>query len=301
MESSPTGSPNTGYLFDMIVTHGVGNYCDTIGVHAYGSQFSEDVIKLPWVWQEQAGSKKPVGISECGVPLNAWWTATEITDVQWRERWHALAYVQAKSFGYSYMILFTHTGETEWTDKSSYRDRNNNFQPIQPNYGQAKSILKRRSFGNGNFENANDTYKEWVSMIPFDQPIPPNDTIFVQGDSDGAFEGNGYLKLTRDGREQRRAKRIVPNLTIGATYQITAKMNMVDSGGIGNLAARGYDPNNGDSEVQDEKRDLKPGWNDMKVNFVAKNSWVVIELRADYGVEMRWDNVKISQLTGKTN
>ncbi len=192
------------------------------------------------------------------------------------------------------MILFTHGGHCEWTEKWAYRDRNNGYAEKQPNYDQVKSIFQTRPFDNGGFEEANDPITEWVPIIPFDQAVPPNDTAFIRNDPDGARTGNGYLKFTMDGRLKRTVRRIITGLEPGATYEVGVYC-AVRGGGVAQLDVRGFDPLDGDASVLHKIDNRFDGeWEPLKVRFVAGNSWAVLSLLADYPNEVRFDDVTVT-------
>ena len=97
IESSPTSSPETTFLRDMINLN-VGDVCDYIGVHAYSSQINDGRLSKPWEYQQlHGGTMKPATCSECGVSTS-WapggWTFAQQN--QWQADFGDQAYVQFK-------------------------------------------------------------------------------------------------------------------------------------------------------------------------------------------------------------
>ena len=283
-ESAPVSSPTTNYLRDMI-NAGVADTTDVIGIHAYSNQFDNANLRKPWDFLQAAGKSKPISISEAGVPLNLGWQPAGTTDVYWRTRWHQLAYLQAKRFGYDRMLLFSHTGNSDFTDKWAYRNRNNGYAPIQTAYDEVKYGLRKRPNLNGGFEASNDKWHEWIMLMDINKPQAeePNWADFASTSIPHA--GARCLKITAASWTGRDVERIVPDLTIGVpcTLSIYAK---VQSGGTASLRANGYNRTNGLDE-KSASTSVVGSWTKLSVTFTPTNPWVVIVL--DCGVTSATD------------
>ena len=271
-ESSPVSSPDATFLREMI-NAGVADYTDVIGIHAYADQFDDGRLSKPWGWLQTAGKTKPIAISESGVPLGAGWAPSGIDEVLWRTRWHQLAYVQAKRYGIDRMLLFSHTGDTSWTDKWDYRDRQNNFAPVQGAYDEVKYGMRKRTTINGGFESNNDRWHEWVVMQPIAQAAEATWANFT---SSNVHSGSRCLKITA-GSGTRSVRKVVADLTVGTPYTLSAWIKMVGGSGGARLTAMGYNHTNGDEEVSASAAGYDT-WQKLTVTFTPTNSWVVISL-----------------------
>ena len=272
VESSPTSAPDTTFLRDMI-SAGVADYTDVIGVHAYQNQFDEGRLSRPWEWLKAAGKSKPVSISEAGVPPLADWTPPGITPNLFRTRWHQLAYAQAKRYGISQMLLFTNTGKTDWEDQWAYRDRHNNNAPIQGAYDEVKYGLGKRTNLNGGFESDNDRWHEWTVLQPINTADVPSWANFTAG---GAHSGARCLKIAV-GQDWRQVRKVLEGLTVGANYTLSAWVKL-DGAGQAYVNAMGFNRTLGNQEASASVTGSPGTWQKVSVSFTPTNPWVVISL-----------------------
>ena len=271
-ESAPVAAPASGFLRDMI-NAGVADYTDVIGIHAYSDQFDENQLSQPWQYLAAVGKSKPISISESGVPLRAGWAPAGMDENQWRTRWHQLAYIEAKRYGISQMLLFSHTGNSDWTDKWAYRDRNNNFAPVQGAYDEVKNGLKKRTNLNGGFESDNDRWHEWIVMQPIKQVAEPTWANFTAG---GAHSGARCLKITVGG-DWRQVRKVVEGLTVGVPYTLSAWVKLEGSNQA-YVNAMGFNRTQGSQEASASVTGNLGTWQKVSVSFTPTNPWVVVSL-----------------------
>lgn len=293
VQSPPVSRPDAPYLRDLIQL-GIDKYCDAIGMHAYVDQMDDARFRKPWEWLREVGVQKPISISESGTPLRTDWGPKNMTDVAWRERWHAQAYVQTKRFGYSRLMLFTHTGGDDWVDRWAYRDRHKNMAPIQTAHDAVQFGMLKRAFANGGFESANHPRFEWMPVHPINAPDEPKWADFA---AKTPRSGQNSLSI-QSGMEQREVRRIVPDLQIGKRYTISA---YAKTSGTAQaiLGAQGFNARDGLDEktasTTPNPKQQKHDWQRLRVSFVPTNSWVVISLGAasSYNGQVHWDDVSI--------
>ena len=270
---------------------GVANYCDAIGIHAYVDQLDDARFRAPWDWLRGVGAKKPVSISEGGAPLRTDWGPKEMTDVAWRERWHALAYLQAKRFGYSRYLLFTNDGGDAWTDQWAYRDRHKNQAPIETAYSAVKNGMTKRVWNVAGFETPNDARMEWIPIGPINAPRDPDWADFA-------------AKTARSGKQSlhipatftaRYVKRIAPDLKPGKRTTVTAWVQ-TEGHGEAILQAQGWNRTGGLDERAQSKKSVGK-WTRLRVSFVPTNPWAVVSLGAKASAQgaVWFDDVSIEQ------
>ncbi|MCW3058772.1 MAG: hypothetical protein JWQ02_593 [Capsulimonas sp.] len=294
IESPPTSAPETQYLRDMI-KNGVGNYCDKIGIHIYGSQIDDNRFVRPWEWMSQYHVYKPISMSEAGVAVTWGRGPDGKRDPQlWRRNWQQLYYTQLKRFGVSQTILFSLYGT--YDGDFSYVTPDTDM-PVQPIFNEVKYGSRRRSFANGGFEQPNVFQREWTIVYPADKDAAPETASFVRGDNAGAHGGSGYVKLaTGQNGDPVTIRRIAADLKPGYAYTLSGWV-FAQGGATATLAAQGFDQTAGAKEVA-ATASTAGSWRKLSVRFVPTVSWAVVELRGQGGGSpestVKWDDITLS-------
>ena len=294
IESPPTNSPETGYLRRMIQL-GVGNYCDAIGVHVYGSEINDGRFDKPWKWMQQYGVYKPIAASEAGVAVTWGRGPDGKRDPQiWRRNWEQLYYTQIKRFGISSTLLFSLYGT--YDGDFSYVNPQNDA-PVQPIFNEVRYGHRRRPFANGGFEQPNVFQREWVIVYGADADGAPDSATFVRGDASGAHSGSGYLKLDTAGSAVPvTVRRVAANLKPGYVYTLSGWAS-VQGTGAATLAAQGFDLTAGNREAAATTKATSK-WQKLSARFMPTATWAVVALSAQSpdgtGSLVKWDDIVLS-------
>ncbi|MGI4787966.1 MAG: CARDB domain-containing protein [Janthinobacterium lividum] len=293
IESPPTNSPETDYLQRMIQL-GVGNYCDVIGMHIYGSQINDPRFSKPWRWMQKYGVYKPLSASEAGVAVTWGRGADGKRDPQvWRRNWQQLYYSQLKRFGISSTLLFslygTYDGDFSYVNPADDT-------PVEPIFEEVKYGNRRRVFANGGFEQPNAFQREWVILYDADADAAPAGVKFVHGDAGNAHSGSSYLALDTQGAvAPLMVQRTAADLKPGFTYTLSGWAET--QGGAGaTLSALGFDRTAGARE-ETASTPSATGWQKLTVRFIPTATWAVVRLTGTGGSRVKWDDVT---LTGPT-
>jgi hypothetical protein len=281
IESPPPTSPETGYLRDMIKA-GIGNYCDYIGVHAYGGQINDGRLNRVWDYLNEFNVRKPVVVSEAG-SIDEYFTNSGVAASEGRRIWFSRFYYQLKRYAYSHVLLFDLDGHDAWAFQNT------------PSYNEIKNWYRNDAFANGGFEEANDNEHGWNVFASADIFKAPSTIKFIRGDSGNAHSGNGYLRMDPGANSVRRlAEKLTPN----KKYVIKAWVN-INGGGTARLKALGWNHLNGNAQVTASTSN--GGWQQLSLEVIPTKTWVVIDLSIDgVGGHVRWDDVTIDGSTGTT-
>lgn len=301
VEACPVASPESTFLREMIRL-GVADYCDIIGIHAYGGQIHDSRLGMPWKYMAEFGVEKPVAISECGVTPN--WAPAGVDQKEWRRRWIADFYVQAKRFGYDHVLYYTlhdsNRPEYEW----SLVHGAIGGEASDPGYLEIKNQWNLQSFQNGGFEEANaDGEHGWLRVDDVDKAAPEGTVHFVTEDEANARGGSGYAKMEngKTAYDELNLRQTVDGLIPGKTYHIEA-YTKVSGSGRAMLRALGYQHTNGDEETV-AFTETEGEWQKLSLNFTPTNTWVVIDLTAkkseDESAQVLWDDVTFSEGAGE--
>jgi hypothetical protein len=279
IESPPPTSPETPYLREMI-SLGIANYCDYIGVHAYGGQINEGRLNRVWQYLQEFGVKKPVVVSEAGA-INDYFNNVGVTPSEGRRIWFSRFYYQLKRYGYSHVLLFDLDKHDAWALIDT------------PAYNEIKNWYRNDPFANGGFEDANDNEHGWNVFASADIFRAPSTIKFIRDDAANAHTGSGYLQMEPGANSVRRlAEQLTPN----KTYEIKAWVN-ITGGGTARLRALGWNHLDGDAEVA--VTTTNSGWQELSLQVTPTKSWVVIDLGIEnVGGNVRWDDVTIDESTG---
>jgi hypothetical protein len=295
IESPPTNSPESDLLRQMIQL-GIGNYCDYIGTHVYGSQIMDGRLDKPWQWLDQYGTtRKPIAASECGVNPN--WDPPKIGGQEWRRRWQPQWYLALKRYGYTSGMLFSLT-----PDEDPWQYYNDQFQTVHQPLEDEIKRFNNNPLANGSFESANDKEREWVVYYNPDAAAPLANNIFVTNDPGSAHGGTGYLKmevgLTPAGQPIT-VRRIAGRLQPGTTYTFGA-WAYVKGGTTARLTASGYNPLRGNEE-KTAASTVQNAWQYLSVTVTPAHYWTVIQLNTSgtgtSGDFVKWDDVAVSSGT----
>lgn len=293
IESPPTNSPETGYLQRMIQL-GVGNYCDVIGMHIYGSQINDPRFSKPWKWMQEYGVYKPISASEAGVAVTWGRGADGTRDPQvWRRNWQQLYYSQLKRFGISSTLLFslygTYDGDFSYVNPADDT-------PVEPIFEEVKYGNRRRVFANGGFEQPNAFQREWVIVYDADADAASAGIKFVRGDARGAHTGSGYLEFETQGASAPLiVQRTAADLKPGFTYTLSGWAE-TQGGARAALSALGFDRTAGAKE-ETAATAAAAGWQKLTVRFIPTATWTVVRLTGTGGSRVKWDDIA---LTGPT-
>ncbi|MDA3961266.1 MAG: hypothetical protein PF961_10795 [Planctomycetota bacterium] len=276
VESPPTGSPDTPYLREMIVTHQVYRYCDVIGTHVYGGQTIDPRVGLPWQHLAEAGVRHPVACSESGV-TQGWAHKAKTPGREWQTDYMALHLVKLKRMGYQWGILFTHD-EDHHVDWAQLRAKG---EIIQPNWNYVRDVLSQpREFRNGSFETGNDPRAVWVP----DRNIDVQgwmETQFTWQASDQVYAGEHALRVNQGTWEWPLAVFQVVDEGITPGVPVTVQAMIRTTGHApASLAICGYDRGDGDAQVSEVVSARE--WQAVRLTVTPTNPWIVIRLGAGH-------------------
>jgi hypothetical protein len=290
VESPPVNAPESPYLHGMMQA-GVDKCCDFIGIHAYGSEIRDGRFEKPWLWEKELGFSKPISVSEYGT-LPAWHPQGMDGDA-WRARWLTQAYVQAKRFGFSQVLLYDLDGHGEGVKWAFVNSLDNSWTPLQPGYDTIKNGFVAQGLTNGDFEGTNDSDWGWQTYFSPDDQQAPQGVAFLN-DGANAHAGKGYLSLTPgpENKDRIAVRRVVEKLTPGKEVTVSAWVKTSD-GATGILRVMGYDTQNGTAE-QLAKSSPGGDWQQLSVKVTPTQTWVVIELAATgSNGTASWDDVAV--------
>lgn len=290
-----------------MIQKGVTNYCDYIGVHAYGGQLRDYEIRKPWDYLNANPNvpRRPIIASEVGSDIND--APAGVTDVrQWQADWLASAQAQFKRFGYARVILFESTNVN--TSNGGLENRFSLFRDnagpiISTTYNFLKSNYTSDGLANGDFEQPND-YKTGWTVPRVDDPASADWSAYHMNNIDFAAAGgrNGSRALKLDTGNAGwatplRTQRIIGGLTPGQTYTISA-WAYVNSSGTAYMDIQGHDATRGDAVIGAETS-IAGSWQKLTVTVTPSNPWVSVMLwsknTADYGRQwVMFDDVTIS-------
>jgi hypothetical protein len=268
---SPTGhAPDSEYVRQMIVDHGIHRYADVIGIHVYGSQTLDHGVGKPWDYLAEAGVRMPVACTESGVTMG-WAHKANTPGREWQTDYMALHYAKLKRMGYQWGLLFTHDDDhhVHWAKLRAEGEI------IQPNWNYIRDVLSQpRSFRNGSFEEVNDPRALWV----------PDRNIDVHGWMERQFtwqaedqvrEGRHALRINQGTWDWDIAALQVVDVGIEPGVPVTVSAWIRTTGHApARLAVGGYDRNAGaETAVRVvEARD----WTRVEITVTPSNPWIVI-------------------------
>lgn len=303
IESPPVKSLESDFLQGMLEA-GLARWCHVIGTHGYGAQIEDHRIRRPWDRLAGLGiTGRAVSISECGA-IAAWAPAGYPGGGEaWRAIFHRQLRVQAKAFGYEYVLLFDldrwRQREQEWR-MTTINSTGTDHTPIQPVWDAVRdSWGTPRSFANGGFESAESGLGTWMVRHNPDLAAPPElRHVSFPRDAGRARTGSGYCRMDLAGHTTRLVVRqVADGLTPGRRYRVTAYAWL--SGGGATLKALGFDRFKGPAE-RAASTQARGSWTRLSVEVVPSNPWLVVELRSQgtngSGQEVRWDDVGVTAL-----
>lgn len=285
IESPPTASAGARYLRQMVEL-GVTRCADVLGVHSYGAQIDEGHrmgLHKPWQFMKESGQKViPVADSEGG--NSASWAPRGVEDAQeWESRWHRLAWLQHKRYGYDSLILFSLRSPRGLWDVASWVD--GAFVPNKPVYAAIQEVHRRHGLENGGFEQPDDP--NWMTVYGLDAARPRewSRVDFPAGDA-----RSGARALRMEGPT--RVRRVVELLTPGRPLTLSAWARV--DGGRASLKALGFDDHDGTAEVVARADRAAGEWRQLRLEVTPRRSWVVVSLEADRGGSVDWDDVELA-------
>lgn len=317
LETSPIGVPEGMRVSARdLCERGITQYCDYFGIHAHFA--SDDPGKahpVYGVWEAMRAGvargypARPVVNSETG----AYWGRfrgvgdrglTEEQQHQWRAWYYAQNLVMQKSYGISYLIAYAWANSRPREGQYNLVDMHNGFHRWQPEYDTMKALWNPEAHAlgkgiNGGFEEPNPDYSRgWAVAFALLQnersetpSFPPAEWARVQFSQDGieARTGRGCLRLEAGGRN--RVRRLVEGLEPGKMYELFGYARLAEGAGKARLAAMGYNPLDGLEQAAAEAEAGKAGWQELRVEFAARNPWVVIALETGGEGTVWWDDL----------
>jgi hypothetical protein len=276
VQSPPVAQPDSEYLREMILRHGVHNTCDVIGTHVYGNQTLDHRVGKPWEWLAEAGARRPVACTEAGVSVG--WTPKGGDGREWQTDFMAHWYVKLRRMGYSHGILFTHDDDHH-SDWAKLRTKG---EIIQPNWDFVKdSLVPARAFRNGDFEEANDPRSIWVPDRNLDVPGWMERQITWQAD-DRVHEGRFSARFNVGGDEGPLAAYQLAQEGIVPGRPVTVRAMLRSNGPAARLSLNGYDPLAGAARVVSDPV-TSPEWTLVSISVTPSNPWIVIGLLSEPG------------------
>jgi hypothetical protein len=269
IESPPTNTPESPTLREMLEL-GLADWCDYIGVHAYGSQIDDNRFANLWTLLAEFKIRKPVCVSECGA--NPDWAppclkGSEAGRLEYQRRFFYQLQMQMKRFGVSHTMLYT---IQEQPDDLNILNR--------PAYDEVKNHFRLSPLANGGFEEANDSEHGWVPNFSnaYDGVVAPDNVRCIRDDAVNARSGSGYARLSPAAAQSLRRVVAVP---ANAACSVSAWVR-VSGQGRARLRALGFDPLDGDAEVAVVSTS-KPTWEQLVLRVTPTNPWVVIDLSCE--------------------
>lgn len=294
VESPPTTSPTAPFLQTML-NLGVTRCADVVGIHSYGSQLTDthaQSISKVWDLERAAHASYgvpilPVANSEAGNSYS-WAPAATVDKRAWEARWHWLAHVQHKAWGYDSLQIFAMRSPSGLWDVAGW-----NGSSVVPNplvWNAISAGYTRRGMANGDFEATSDP-DGWTPVYDIGAAGTPPELAavsFPQGDAANAHGGGGYLREA--GAAQ--VRRVVENLTPGVPVTVTAWANTSGTGA--RVRLMGWDGYAGPGDVA-AAVPAGSGWRQVSLAVTPKRTWVVIGLENGGSAPALWDDVAASQ------
>ncbi len=288
VESSPTSSPDTTYLRDMIKTHDVWKYCDVIGTHVYSDQIEDWRLRKPWEWLAEDGATG-VGVvsSESGVS-RAWKPASYSgTSQQWQSDYFNMWYVKMKAFGYRYGIMFSRKdAPTGW----GLLDGSNPIaaEEIRDYISQSGTLV------NGGFEANNRIKSDWV--VDWNVASGNWTSSKCYFDDPGARSGSRALRIDTSSITQNKyVYQVIENLTPGVPVSISSWIRVENSNSYAGLSLMGFDQLDGDKKST-TGRVSPTSWQQYELTVTPTNPWVVVRLAGigDSQGDVWFDDISVS-------
>ncbi|HEY0652074.1 MAG TPA: PA14 domain-containing protein [Chryseosolibacter sp.] len=263
IESPPTMSPETSYLRSMI-SLGVTQYCDYLGIHAYGAQIDDGRLSKPWQYMAEFPQfpQRPVAISECGT--NPDWRPNGTIGREWQARWFEQFNVALKRYGYDNAILYRADESGAVWDIV-----------FRPAFKAVKNAYRNKTLTNGGFEMPTDLLdpNEWMKIYSADAATPPANILVTSTDKKS---GNNSLAINGTGT----IRQIVGKLTPGVPVTIHAWVKATN-GGTAKLTLQGFDKTNGDGEQTISS--TSTAWTQLSATVTPTNPFLVVELESTGG------------------
>ncbi|MFZ1425804.1 MAG: hypothetical protein WAS21_03420 [Geminicoccaceae bacterium] len=300
IESPPVKAINSDYL-RLMLEAGLADWCHVLGTHCYNDQIDDERIRYPWAQLRALGiDDLPVAISESGV-IEGW--APEGYPgggATWRADHFRQFHVQAKAFGFEYVLLFDldrwTQREQEWRI-ADFSPDGAECTPLQPIWDAVRESWGGvRRFTNSSFTAPEDGSGNWVVYRPARAATPVElERVSFPRDADRSLHGSGYCRMDlADHRQDLVVRQVADLLTPGHTYAVEAKVLL--TGGAATLRATGFDRLDG--LASRSAVTTRPGaWATLAVQVEPTNPWLVVELRSKgtgaRGDEVRWGEVTV--------
>ena len=272
IESTPTMSCETDYL-RQLVSLGITQYCNYLGVHVYGAQTDDGRLGKPWAFMAQYPQypQRPVSASECG--MNPAYAPAGINALAWVARWFKQFNVQTKRYGYSNVILFDIDGHGDW----AFLD--------DPAYTVIQNSYLNKSISNAGFETNNDLLdpNDWFKTLACDAANTPTNSYISDTDK---HSGSNCLRIDGAGSVRQIIGQLTPGQQITISSWVKATYN-----GTAKLTALGYNNLDGDAELVQSS--TSTSWNQLQVNVTPNSTSIVIELKSTAG-RCYFDDVTIT-------
>lgn len=301
IESPPVKAINSDYL-RLMLEAGLADWCHVLGTHCYNDQIDDQRISYPWAQLRAMGiDDLPVAISESGV-IADWAPAGYPGGGEaWRAAHFRQFHVQAKAFGFEYVLLFDldrwKQREQEWRI-ADFSPAGGEYASLQPIWDAVRGRWgEARPFTNGSFTAPEDGSGNWVVYRPARAASPMElERVTFPRDAARALRGSGSCRMDLAGHQQDLVVRQVADvLTPGRTYEVAAKVRL--TGGSATLSAMGFDRLDGlaaRAAVTTEPE----SWVALAVRVTPTNPWLVVELRSRgtkvSGEEVRWGEVTVA-------
>jgi len=272
IESTPTMSCETDYL-RQLVSLGITQYCNYLGVHVYGAQTDDGRLGKPWEFMSQYPQfpQRPVSASECG--MNPSFAPVGINALAWVARWFKQFNVQTKRYGYSNVLLFDIDGHDDWAFLND------------PAYTVIQNSYLNKSISNAGFETNNDLLdpNDWFKTIACDAPNTPTNSYISNTDK---YSGSNCLRIDGAGS----VRQIIGQLTPGQQITISSWVKATNSG-TAKLTVQGYNNLDGDAELVQSS--TSTSWYQLQVSVTPNSTSMVIELKSTSG-HCYFDDVTIT-------
>ena len=205
-----------------MVTAGLTEVCDYIGVHAYSNQINDGRLDNPWILeQQQGGTQKQIAVSEIRVTTD--WkpkTFTPEQTLQWKADFLDQAYVQLKRYGIANVIFFESSSTAKWPDTFALlRDSTPERKILPTTYTELQNHLKDHPLQDAGFEAPNDPKRLWVV---YDDPADDRwDTAAFDFQALGGHSGQSALQIDTSGRGPRIVRQVVSGISPGKAVMVS--------------------------------------------------------------------------------